>query len=195
MTDNDKHNFTWLETKDDNMISVVPILKASCSSVKNTILNYLTANRKKDEAIESPKYIVNANEFNLTFDYTAFVIDLSGNCQLNIALSYVNATGIYAEKNLEDVIVLGYSVFNSFQGLQWDFDTKKLAYILYPPEEPNHPVDPLTPSGGSGFPTWLLIVLIVGGLVVIGAVGFICYREKKLKEQLNTGGHGYSGLD
>ena len=59
--------------------------------------------------------------------------------------------------------------------MQFDFDAKKVAYQAYA-DNNNH----ILPAKAS-FPIW---ILIVGGFVIAGVVGYICYREKKLKKDL-----------
>ena len=87
----------------------------------------------------------------------------------------ISSTGAFAQKNYDDMILLGNQVLYNIAGMQWNYETNKVAFMPYPNS------DNIIPSGGSGFPGWLIALLIVIGLSVIGAIAFICYREKKLK--------------
>ena len=129
--------------------------------------------------------MVNADNFNLTFNHNYLTSERGGNCYLTIPFYYINATGPFGQKNYDDMILLGHQVLYSIAGFHWNYDTKKLAYVPYPGTNSDN--NNITPSNiGGGFPGWLIAVLIVGGVLVIGAVAFICYREKKLKKDLEA---------
>ena len=147
-------------------------------------MNYLTVNRKEGQNISWPLYMVNANEYNLTFNHDFFTTEGNGVCNINVPFILINATGPYAQKNFDDMILLGSQVFHSFAGIQWDYENKKVAFMPYPNSTDNN--NHIIPVSGGGFPGWLLALLIVGGILVVAAVAYICYREKKLKRDLEA---------
>ena len=143
---------------------------------------------KGPNGIKWPIYEVNVNEYNLTFNYEYFLQDLGlAGCFINIPFILVNSSGPFASKVADDVIVVGNSFFNSFSGMQFDFDAMKVAYQAYPTAENN---DHILPAKAS-FPIW---ILIVGAFVIAGVVGYICYREKKLKKDLDQAANQYGAL-
>lgn len=75
-------------------------------------------------------------------------------------------------------------------GMQWNFDTKKLALLKYPDSQnikPN-PVNPIIPAQKKGgLSTGIIILLVIAGLGVVGGLGFYCYRKKQLNSDLASG--------
>jgi hypothetical protein len=188
LTNDDAHKFTWIDVVDVDVSASTPVFPStSCKTINDTMYAYLEKT-KGPKGIKWPIYEVNVNEYNLTFNYEYFLQDLGlAGCFINIPFILVNASGPFASKVADDVIVIGNSFFNSFSGMQFDFDAKKVAYQAYPSADNNNHILPAKAS----FPIW---ILIVGAFVIAGVVGYICYREKKLKKDLEQAANQYGAL-
>ena len=57
----------------------------------------------------------------------------------------VNNTGPLSFKDFDDVFMIGPQYFQTLMGMQWNFDTKKVALMLYPGSQnlKRNPVDPI----------------------------------------------------
>ena len=93
----------------------------------------------------------------------------------------LNSTGPYANANIDDLLFIGNRIFYSFQGVMWDFENKKVAFMEYPgvAKEDRH----IKPSS-SGLPGWAIALIVIGSILLVAGVGFIIFREKKLKQEL-----------
>ena len=73
--------------------------------------------------------------------------------------------------------------------MQWNFDTKKVAFMPYSasPYKPN-PFNPIKPSGKKGgLSVGIIVLIVIVGLGVVGGLGFYCYKKKKLSSDLSSG--------
>ena len=69
--------------------------------------------------------------------------------------------------------------------MQWNFDTKKMALLPYPPSyyKPN----PIIPAKKGGLSGGIIALLVIAGLGVVGGLGYYCYRKKQLNSDLSSG--------
>jgi hypothetical protein len=107
---------------------------------------------------------------------------------MSLVFTLVNNTGALSYKDFDDIFMVGPQYFQTLQGMQWNFDTKKVALMPYPdsPYKPN-PVNPIIPAKKGGLSTGIIILLVVVGLGVVGGLGFYCYRKKQLNSDLSSG--------
>ena len=137
-----------------------------------------------------PKYEVNMNEYNLTFNLVSFAIDDKDKpiCHINVPFVLINTTGPFAYKDFDDVLILGTQFFYNYQGIQWNFDTKKVAFTPYPPRGTSEDND--IKKTDKSFPTWAIIVLVIVGVAVLGGIGFWVYQKKKVQKDLASAEYG-----
>ena len=95
----------------------------------------------------------------------------------------VNATGPLNYKDFDDAIILGSTIFGSFQSLQWNYKTNKLAFQPNPTTPTNF--DPIVPSNNKKGNTLVIILIVIGVLLIIGGVvGYVMHSRKKLKSEI-----------
>ena len=96
----------------------------------------------------------------------------------------MNQSSPLSYKDFDDVVMVGSQIFNTFQGIQWNHETNKLAFEPYRNAEHK----PIKPAQKKGMKTWVIILIVVGIVAVIGGVvGYIIYSKKKLRSELNSG--------
>ena len=107
---------------------------------------------------------------------------------MSLVFVKVSSTGALSYKDFDDIFMVGPQYFQTLQGMQWNFDTKKLALLPYPTSgyKPN-PINPIIPAQTKGLSTGIIILLVVVGLGVVGGLGFYCYRKKQLNSDLSSG--------
>lgn len=184
LTLNDSHSLTWTNKTDSDIMVFVPMFpNVKCATVAETYKKFLTSVNKTSKDI---KYDINMNEYQLTFNPGSFAYDAGNNCNVNMVVGLINATGPLAYNDFDDVILIGNQFFNNYQGLHFNFDTKKLAFMPYPStgsDDDNH----VNPSDGGNKSSALMIILIVVGVVaVIGGIAFCVMSRKKLNKDLET---------
>ena len=98
----------------------------------------------------------------------------------------MNQSGPLGYTDFDDMISIGSQIFNVFQGIQYNYETNKLAFDPYRfAENPNNP--PIKPAK-KGLKTWAIILIAVGVIALIGGVvGYIIHSKKKLRTELNSG--------
>ena len=103
-------------------------------------------------------------------------------CYINLPMVHVNAQGPFAYKGAEDVILIGTPYFYNYQGIQYNYETNKVAFLPYP----NHgnPEDNDVVPAAKDFPVWLIIVLVLSGVAVLGGIGFYFYQRRKVQSEL-----------
>ena len=115
--------------------------------------------------------------------------DKSGTCYLNLFFALVNSSSALSYKDFDDVFMVGPQYFQTFQGMQWNFDTNKLALLKYPANNTYRPIpfEPVVPAKKGGLSTGIIVLLVIAGLGVVGGLGFYCYRKKQLGTELSSG--------
>ena len=156
--------------------------------MNQTLYSYLNSTKKEGENVTLPRLEINLNEYNISIGYETLFYENSGTCFMSLIFALVNNTGALSYKDFDDVFVVGPQYFMTLQGMQWNYDTKKLALLPYPasPYKPS-PFNPIIPAKTGGLSVGIIILLVVIGLGVVGGLGFYCYRKKQLNSDLSSG--------
>jgi hypothetical protein len=156
--------------------------------VNKTLYTYLNSSKKEGENVTMPRLEINLNEYNISIGYDTLFNEISDTCYMSLRFTLVNNTGALSYKDFDDIFMVGPQYFQTLQGMQWNFDTKKVALMPYPasPYNPN-PVNPIIPANKGGLSTGIIILLVVVGLGVVGGLGFYCYKKKQLNSDLSSG--------
>lgn len=137
-----------------------------------------------------PRLELNLNEYNISFGYDTLFYEnsASNTCYINLVFVQVNTTGALSYKDFDDVFMVGPQYFSTLLGMQWNFDTKKMALLPYPdsPYRPN-PINPIIPAKKGGLSGGIIALLVIAGLGVVGGLGYYCYRKKQLNSDLSSG--------
>jgi hypothetical protein len=169
---NATHKIEWESAGNEyGNVSSLYFPKTRCEAVNKTVFAYLETIKQAGENVTMPKYTVNMNEYDLTFNMPTFFIDDGVNCTVNMPFFLINVTGPLAYKDFDDVLLIGSQFFYNYQGIQWNFETLKIAFAPYPPRGNSEDND-VTPSQGKGFPLWLIIVLVIVGVAVLGGLAY-----------------------
>ena len=108
---------------------------------------------------------------------------------MSLVFVKVSSTGALSYKDFDDIFMVGPQYFQTLQGMQWNFDTKKLALLPYPASDYKpSPINPIIPAKKTGgLSTGIISLLVVVGLGVVGGLGFYCYKKKQLNSDLSSG--------
>ena len=159
--------------------------------MNKTVHAYLNSIKKEGENVTLPRLEINLNEYNISIGSETLLYENPGSstCYISLVFALVNNTGALSYKDFDDVFMVGPQYFQTLQGMQWNFDTKKLALIPYhdSPYKPS-PINPIIPANKTGdLSTGIIILLVVVGLGVVGGLGFYCYKKKQLNSDLTSG--------
>jgi hypothetical protein len=157
----------------------------SCSNVNKTVFNFISSTSKGSK-VEIPTFDFNLAEYNISVKFYNLTRDSGSSCNFMIPITLVNKTGPL-KYDAGDIFVLGGAdYFNSLQGLQYNFDTKKVGYIFYPADNWN----PVKPSGvKGGMSGWLIAFIVILCVGAVGGAGYYFYNRRKLSQQMSSGSY------
>lgn len=105
-------------------MSYSAMFKKSCNAVNVTIQTL----RAKSNNLNQPKIKITLDGVTMVHDLSDFFSDKNGQCVIDFPVVLLNNSGPWGHPN-KDIITIGPNYFKKFQGLHYNYDTKKLAFV------------------------------------------------------------------